>query len=229
MFPRPFSRVLIVASLLASAASAARADLVTVDFTGTVATLPDPTGIFAGAAVGDTFTGSLVYDSAASPVTPGANPAQYLYSAASTPPYLAPLGISVTLRGVTVSPRYPGAMILTVSNDLATNPAFPDVFIAQAAAGPLSGATNPQIDFAVADSTGTALGSTALPTSLDLSRFTDSQFRLFNNKAGSVFDIFTGTLDLRPVPEPGSLALMAVGAAGLAVGAARRKSRGTGA
>jgi hypothetical protein len=194
----------------------AHAGQVTVNFTGTVTGLPDPTGVFAGAAVGDTFSGTLVYDTAAAAVTPGANPAQYFYTGSSTPPFASPLGITVTLHGVTISPRYPGAMVVTVQNDLASNPTFPDVFIAQAAAtSPGPGVGNPQIDFALADRTGTALGSTALPTGLEPSRFTDSSFRLFNNTAGNVFDIFTGTIDLNAVPEPSSLILLGLGSLGM--------------
>jgi hypothetical protein len=206
---------------------AARAAQVTVNFTGTVTGLPDPTGVFAGAAVGDTFSGTLVYDTTAAAVAPGADPAQYLYSGSSTPPFASPLGITFTLHGVTIAPRYPGAMIVTVQNDLASNPTFPDVFIAQAAAAsPGVGVGNPQIDFAVADRTGTALSSTALPTSLDLHRFTDGEFRLFNNTAGNVFDLLTGTINVGAVPEPSSLVLAGTAAlAGLGAWARRRRAR----
>jgi hypothetical protein len=94
----------------------AQAGVVTVNFTETVTALPDPTGVFAGAAVGDPFSGTLVYDTTATAVTPGANPAQYLYSSSSTPPFASPLGITFTLHGVTITPRYPGAMVVSCMN-----------------------------------------------------------------------------------------------------------------
>jgi hypothetical protein len=67
------------------------------------------------------------------------------------------------------------------------------------------------MDFALADRNGTALTSTALPSSLNVPGFTDSQFRVFNNSAGNVFDIVIGTINLAPaasVPEPGVNALL---------------------
>jgi hypothetical protein len=199
-----------------------QASTITVNFNGIVTSLPDPTGVFAGAAIGDLFSGLLVYDDAAQPVTIGSNPAQYLYTGATTPAFATPLGISVTLHGITITPRYPGAMVITVQNDLASNPTFPDVFIAQSTAtSPGAGVDNPQIDFAVADRTGTALGSTALPASLNLSGFTDSSFRLFNNTSGSTFDIFIGTINTTGVPEPASTTLITAGVLALLV--SRRK------
>src|SRR4051794_22124097 len=108
----------LAAALALTAPAAARAAFVTVNFTGTVTSLPDPTGVFAGAAVGEAFSGARVSDPAAAAAPPGATPAQSLSSAATAPPFAAPLGITVTLHGVTVVPRYPGAMVVTVQNDL---------------------------------------------------------------------------------------------------------------
>src|SRR5262249_42130446 len=168
-----------------------------------------------------------VSETTAAAAPPGPTRGEQLSAGSTPPPFAAPLGITFTLHGVTIAPRYPGAMVVTVQNDLASNPTFPDVLIAQAAAAsPGAGVGNPQIDFAVADRIGTALSSTALPTSLDLHRFTDGEFRLFNNTAGNVFDILTGTIDVGVVPEPGSLVLAGTAAlAGLGAWARRRRAR----
>ncbi len=112
----------------------------------------------------------------------------------------------------TFDPNYSGVMQIHVQDDLTTS-MYPTAFVAVASTH--VGTTASLAVFGLADSTGTALSSTALPTSLDFSKFDASEFSLTNPKGGP--DIFDGTINGTAVPEPASAMLLGIGA--LAMGA----------
>jgi hypothetical protein len=199
----------------------AEAGVVTIDFTGTITAINDPSGFISGSSIGDSFSGSLVYDTSAPMAVPGANPAEYDYLPTSTPPYASPLGITITVGSHTFDPHYAGVMQIHVQDDLMGSP-YPTAFVAVASTTLGTGAT--LAVFGVADTTGTALSSTALPTSLDFSKFDASEFQLTNPKGGP--DIFDGTINGvgALLPEPASATLFGIGA--LAVGAFILRRRG---
>ena len=107
-----------------------------------------------------------------------------------------------------------------IQNDLTTSK-FPDAFIAQSSVQFGTGTT--LAVFGLADTTGTALDSTALPASLDFSKFNNSEFLVA--PAGAP-DVFAGTINLRAVPEPSLLVLAGTAAlAGLGGLWSRRRNR----
>ena len=78
------------------------------------------------------------------------------------------------------------------------------------------------VEFKLVDPTGQALASTALPSTLDLAKFTEATVE-YRSEAGLVFGHIT-SLEVAAVPEPSPLAVLVLGGLGLAV--ARRKVRG---
>jgi hypothetical protein len=195
-----------------------KASLVTVNFSGTVTSIDDPSGYITGAKIGDTFSGTVVYDTSLAPDVPGANPETYTYLHTTTPPFATPLGITVTLDGHTFASDGAGLMQITVQNDLAGKP-FPDVFGAVADVS-LGGGTHTLAGFALGDSTGKALSSTALPTGIDLSQWTVGDFNLTNPTSAT--NIFAGTVNLNSVPEPASVMLLSLGMLGAVAARLRR-------
>jgi PEP-CTERM motif len=192
----------IVAGLLITSFSSvgAVAGLVTVDFSGTVTKVD--TSKIPGTKVGDSFSGTLVYDSDTPVTTPGTNLARYTASQ----PLPAGVGITLTVGGIMYAAESTHVMQLTVAND---GPApFPDAFTAFASVNVGGVATS--ATFGVGDSTGTAFSSTALPTSLDLSKFTTGEFVLGSTDS----PILEGTINLQSVPEPGSAVLLGIGVLG---------------
>ncbi len=200
-------RLLAITAALALVlcAPSTEAALVTVNFSGTITSIDDPNGYISGSSVGDPFSGTLVYSTGLAAGVPGANPSIYTYLPSTTPAFAAPLGITVTVGSHTFSSSYTGLMQITVQNNLAG--AYPDVFGAVADVN--VGNTYTLAGIALGDSTGTALSSTDLPTSLDLSKFTVGDFNLVTpNGAGT--NIFEGVINLNAVPEPSSLALAGI-------------------
>ena len=169
-------RLLAITAALALVlcAPSTEAALVTVNFSGTITSIDDPNGYISGSSVGDPFSGTLVYSTGLAAGVPGANPSIYTYLPSTTPVFATPLGITVTVGSHTFSSSYTGLMQITVQNNLAG--AYPDVFGAVADVN--VGNTYTLAGFALGDSTGTALSSTDLPTSLDLSKFTVGDFNL---------------------------------------------------
>ncbi len=184
----------------------AEAGLVTVDFSGSV-TVVD-TSLITGTKVGDSFSGTLVYDSS-TPKTSmaGADPAIYT----ALPPLASGLGITLTVGGVTYAGETGYAEQLMVGYHLKGT--YPDLFTAAAYVNVGGSAT--LASFGLGDETGTVFSSTALPTSLDLNKFSVGTFALAGQ--GGAANIFQGTLSLlqpAAVPEPGSAVLLGIGALG---------------
>ncbi len=216
---RAFLATSAALSITLISAMTAEASIVTINFTGTITSINDPSGFISGSSVGGSFSGSLVYDTSAPIAVAGANPAEYDYLPASTPSYASPLGLTFTVGSHTFDPHYPGVMQIHVQNDLVSS-TYPDAFVAVASTQVGTGAT--LAVFGLADTTGTALSSTALPTSLDFSKFDASEFQLTDGKGGP--DIFDGTINGVSVPEPASTTLLGIGA--LAIGALVLRRRG---
>jgi hypothetical protein len=90
---------------------------------------------------------------------------------------------------------------------------YPDVFAATAYVNVGGSAT--LASFGLGDKTGTVFSSSALPTSLDLNRFSVGTFALAGQ--GGAANIFQGTIGLlqpAAVPEPGSAVLLGIGGLG---------------
>jgi hypothetical protein len=189
-----------VAALLITLFSSlgAVAGLVTVDFSGTVGKVD--TSKIPGTKVGDSFSGTLVYDSDTPLTTPGTNLARYTASE----PLPAKMGITLTVGGTTYGAELDHVMQLTVVNDQMGTSA--DAFTAFAFVNVGGVATS--ATFGLEDKPGTVFSSTALPTSLDLSKFTLGTFILGPTDS----PILAGTINLQSVPEPGSAVLLGIGA-----------------
>jgi PEP-CTERM motif len=205
--------VISVLLITAITAITAEAGQVTVNFTATVTSVDS--SVISGTAIGDLFTGTLVYDSSVPVDTPGANPAVYT----TLPPLPSPIGISVTVGGNTFGRVSNSVLQVQVGNDLPGT--FPDVFTAVSLVD-VNG-TSKFASFGVADTTGTVFSSTALPTSLDLSKFTNGVFQIGTSTSGV---ILTGDIHVGSVPEPSSFMLLAIGILGSGIWARRRFARG---
>ena len=201
---RAFGMVVAAFMLTLVSSVGAVAGQVTVDFSGTV-TLVNASKI-SGTKVGDRFSGTLVYDSSTTKTSlPGADPA--VYTALS--PLASGLGITLNVGGTTYAAEAGYAGQLMVGYHLGGT--FPDVFTALASVNVGGAATT--ATFGVADRTGTVFSSTALPTSLDLSKFSVGKFGLEGPPDSA--NIFEGTISLvqaASVPEPGSAVLLSIGA-----------------
>ena len=203
--------MIVAVSVTLLTALTANAGLVTVDFSGTITKIDDPNGVISGTQIGDSFTGTLIYDTSLPSDNPGGDPAYYTYLPGTTPPFAAPLGLTITVGSYTFSPHYTGLMQIQVLNDVGGS--YPDAFSAENDV--TVGTSYSLLGFVVGDSTGTAFSSTALPTSFDLGKFDLGE--VFLTSGGDAPDIFDGTVNVGPaaVPEPTSVTLLALGVLGI--------------
>jgi hypothetical protein len=231
------TRWLAVAVVLGlySAPGSARADLVTINFSGPVTLKTDPFALVPSSfgAVGTTISGVLQYDTTVAPLASGPGLADYPFT-----------NFSMTLNGTTL----PGLLSLgydvTVINQL---------FLASLHAGGVL--TDPglfphfsggNISFDLTDGSGVALSSTNLPTNLSLSAFLGRTLQI-NLQAtdpgtiapsvvqnveilGTINNLSVNVTKPKTAPEPASCLLFGiglVGTAGLARQRGRRRASGT--
>jgi hypothetical protein len=184
---------------------------ITYDFTGTV---PASSGID-GVNAGDTFSGTLSYDTDLVPV--------------STPDYSNPFPNDPPTLGVYQSPAGTNLIGLQIKVGSQTfgidNPGTAGVLVAPSLSDDVFGTSSNFFMVTVADATeqkiiefhlasppGPVLTTADLPTSLDLSKFTGDNGIFFSDTSADPDTIdspfFEGSLtSLTPVPEPSTLAL----------------------
>jgi hypothetical protein len=187
------------------------ANIISVDFSGTINSVADNAGVLSGLGIvagTSTFTGSFSYDTAAGALGSNANTATY-----------SGMTFSVLIDGSIVLTDNPS--VITISNDL---PGFnrDGFFIGS------SGSTFDRFDLPVSsglnqfflnlfDSSSGLYNSTALPNALSLAQFDTALFSVVGVGSGGVdYDIdgVIDTLSSQPsvsIAEPGSLLLLGVG------------------
>lgn len=210
--------------VLAASHTTARAALVTYTFSGTVTKLNDPNNLLGGQVhIGDSYSGTLVYDFSPSGHNLTPTRAIYYYEPTYAKNFSSPIGINAQVGGFAIKPDYfYGDMYAQVFNNAATNQGgIADAFIAaQDYNGP-----NGQFESAVEldDTTASVFSSLALPTSLNtssfnLGSFSYSQFQS-NGVANVAVPLFSGTINGlsmgSAVPEPASLLLLSGGLLGV--------------
>lgn len=192
---------LAVAVLALAAPAPARAEFVTFQFEGVITR---STSLLVSE--GDRFSGTFTYDLGAIDEDPD-NPTVGFYSFEL--PQARPVGMSYTAGSFAHSTQ------LIVEMLILNDSLFGDtlLFGSDTLTGP--GVNPPSGFITLEDPTGTAFSSDRPPATLDLTRF--SSFRLFEGRDGSPQGFFEGeiqalTVVAQPVPEPGTLTLMGVGA-----------------
>lgn len=229
MLPAAF--VALALPLLA-AAPQARAAMITFSYEGTIDVINDtdsilPSGLFSP---GDLMTLSFTFDSTASPTSTGSGPdfSSAFYEGAVT---------AFTVTAATSSGPFTASSpsgTISIQNGFAAPIADEYSAFANAvldglsATSPVSlGATTLTIAGLVLRTAGATgpISNTALPLSpLDPALFTTPFILLsFSGTAGSAASVRASPLRIAQVPEPGSLALFAMGLAGLGFAGWRRK------
>lgn len=195
-------RVRLILFALAAASSmlatAAQAVPITVELSGTVATVDDVDDLFGGAfSVGMPFTATIAYDTSVPDIDPSSTIGRYEENPASQ------LSITMSLGGVDISTStVTSEAIFVVRSD--TNLFLPSVN------DPVS--TGPaliQMQMILDSSNPLAITSDELPTSLNLADFDGNrQMALVASSFPSFGFVFADIETLTVVPEPGTGALL---------------------
>lgn len=211
-----------------------RAELVTYNFTGTINVLNDSNDWLGGQVnLGDQFSGTLIYDTSTAKLS-GTTPifSGYAYqNLGADRRFVSPIGITAQVGSYSVAPNYVfGDMYLAVFNNAPTTfGGVGDGFSAQQNDSVLRGNQRHLLAYEIflGDLGASAYSSTALPTSISTSSFTDGTFSLVEYVPGSSglvpVVVFQGTIDgLRAVPEPSSLILCGLAVPALLLAQRRR-------
>jgi hypothetical protein len=210
---------ILIAIMLLVGATQAHAATWRVDFSGSLDTI-DAALLGTDFTIGDTFSGVYFFDDTTPDTHPAGDSGDYL----SFGRYIASTSGGIAAEGSSVR--------LLVTNDIPY-----DSYVAAAAwvhgTNSASGIPFNGVAVQLEDSTGTALSSASLPTSIDLSAYTSARFIISFEDwdvvadpwgDDAVFAKASGALDtmtFTPVPEPATMTLLALG--GLAVLRKRRK------
>ncbi|MCX5632196.1 MAG: PEP-CTERM sorting domain-containing protein [Phycisphaerae bacterium] len=192
--------LVLAAVLLCFVCLPVRADLITIAISGQVTGVSDQHNHFGGQIhVGDTITGTYIYDTAA---YPGPSSGQYWH-------YSAPAGISLYVGDFNFKTDSTNVeFYLGIGNN---GPFGEDIYVITSNHNlPLSNGTLVQfIDWILNDPTGTALSSDALPlTAPDLSSWSSNVLSISTDRDFSISAVVTSaTL----VPEPATLLLTVLG------------------
>ena len=224
--------VAVVAAVVAGAADRASASLVTLNFSGTITTLNDVGNSFGGQVkLGDAFTGSLVYDTATNDSNSDPNVGNYLYANRFTnTPFVAPLGMIIHVGGATIQPNYGYLATVDVyNNQLSPVLGVSGDGIQAIQVTSFDGTTVVPVSqtvLALFDRSQSVFSSDVLPISLSTSSFSEGiiQVVVSGGTSGSNSVVaLEGTINLQAVPEPGSVALLAVAGPGMLAYARRRR------
>jgi hypothetical protein len=179
----------------------ASADIVTLSFTGSVTSVPDNEHLFGGQVkVGDPFSVTLTYDSTI-PNSGSGDVGEYAANT-NTPP----LGMTLNVDNFSFVPYQPAGYGYGIRVSINQGSPTPDSFAAGGAL--LVGANGADSGvITLGDSTGTALTSVALPTSINLNAFDQRQFVLFSEGGFNL----VGTINGSVVPEPSAWVLIGMG------------------
>jgi hypothetical protein len=223
--------IALIAAVATGAAGRASADLVTLSFSGTITTLNDTGGVFGGEVkLGDAFSGSLIYDTATTDREGDPNVGNYLYANRLTnTPFVPPLGLTIQIGSVTLQPNYGYIFMVDVFNNQPSPVLGVDGDGVQAIQSTSFDGTTvvpvSQTLVALFDRSQSAFSSDALPSSLSTSRFSEGIIQVIVSGGGAGSDdvvALEGAIDVQAVPEPGSVALLAVGGLGV-LGYIRRR------